>query len=110
MIWAPGNHDLWTPRTLEPGKRGVAHYERLVALCRSFRRPDPGSPYAKWPGDGPARAIVPTFVLFDYSFRPPNVARDSAIAWASATGVRSAERDLLADPYPTVTPGAPLVA
>ena len=30
LIWAPGNHDLWTPRTLAPEKRGVAHYERLV--------------------------------------------------------------------------------
>ena len=102
LIWTPGNHDLWTPRTLDPDKRGVAHYERLVALCRSYGVLTPEDPYAKWPGDGPARAIVPTFLLFDYSFRPANVTRESAIAWASATGVRSADEDLLApDPYPS---------
>ena len=102
LIWAPGNHDLWTPRTLAPEKRGVAHYERLVALCRSYGVLTPEDPYAKWPGDGPIRAIVPTFLLFDYSFRPASVTRDSAIAWASATGVLSADEDLLApDPYPT---------
>ena len=102
LIWAPGNHDLWTPRTLDPGKRGVAHYERLVALCRSYGVLTPEDPYAKWPGPGPTRAIVPTFLLFDYSFRPAHITRDSAIAWASATGVRSADEDLLGpDPYPS---------
>jgi 3',5'-cyclic AMP phosphodiesterase CpdA len=102
LIWTPGNHDLWTPRDWPSEKRGVAHYERLVALCRSYGVLTPEDPYAKWPGDGPTRAIVPTFLLYDYSFRPPGITRDSAIAWASATGVRSADEDLLAaDPYPT---------
>lgn len=102
LIWTPGNHDLWTPRTLPARQRGVAHYERLVSLCRKYGVLTPEDPYARWPGDGPTRAIVPAFTLFDYSFRPAEVSRDEAIAWAGETDVRSADEDLLAsDPYPT---------
>ncbi len=102
LIWTPGNHDLWTPRTLPPEQRGVAHYERLVALCRTYGVLTPEDPFARWPGDGPPRAIVPTFTLFDYSFRPASVSRENAVAWASMTGIRSADEDLLApDPFAT---------
>jgi 3',5'-cyclic AMP phosphodiesterase CpdA len=101
LFWAPGNHDLWTPRNLPSEKRGVAHYERLVALCRKYGVLTPEDPYAKWPGDGPTRAIVPTFLLFDYSYRPARVSRADAVEWAAASGVRSADEELLApDPYP----------
>lgn len=102
LIWTPGNHDLWTPRNLPAKQRGVPHYERLVRLCRSYGVLTPEDPYAKWPGDGPTRAIVPAFVLFDYSFRPASVSREDAVAWAVESGVRSVDEDLLApDPYPT---------
>ncbi|MFA5909570.1 MAG: metallophosphoesterase [Vicinamibacterales bacterium] len=102
VIWTPGNHDLWTPNTLPVEQRGVAHYQRLVALCRKHGVLTPEDPYARWPGDGPLRAIVPTFLLFDYSFRPDHITREDAVAWAAASGVRSADEDLLApDPYPT---------
>jgi 3',5'-cyclic AMP phosphodiesterase CpdA len=102
LIWTPGNHDLWTPRDLASEKRGVAHYERLVRLCRSYGVMTPEDPYVRWPGDGPARAIVPVFTLFDYSFRPPSVPRNQAVEWAAASGVRSVDEDLLApNPYPT---------
>lgn len=101
LIWTPGNHDLWTPRDLASEKRGVAHYERLVRLCRSYGVLTPEDPYAKWPGDGPTRAIAPVFTLFDYSYRPASVPREQAVAWAAESGVRSADEDLLApDPYP----------
>ena len=83
LVWAPGNHDLWTPREWPPEKRGVPHYERLVSLCRRYGVLTPEDPYARWPGDGPLRAIVPTFLLFDYSFRPDTVARKDAVAWAA---------------------------
>ena len=53
LIWVPGNHDLWTPRALAADQRGVAHYERLVELCRSYGVLTPEDPYAVWPGDGP---------------------------------------------------------
>jgi len=100
LVWTPGNHDLWTPASLPPDQRGVAHYERLVAICHRHNVLTPEDPYARWPGDGPARAIVPTFVLFDYSFRPADVARADALAWAAEPGVRSKDEDLLApDPY-----------
>ncbi len=102
LIWTPGNHDLWTPKTLPSAPRGAAHYDRLVALCRRYGVLTPDDPYAKWPGDGPVRAIVPTFTLFDYSFRPDHVTREDAVDWAAESGVRSADEDLLApDPYPT---------
>ncbi len=102
IIWTPGNHDLWTPTNWPAERRGARHYERLVALCRRQSVVTPEDDYIRWPGDGPPRFIVPTFVLFDYSFRPASVTREQAIAWAAATGVRSADEDLLAsDPYPT---------
>jgi 3',5'-cyclic AMP phosphodiesterase CpdA len=102
VIWTPGNHDLWTPTTLAPEQRGVAHYERLIAICRRHGVLTPEDPWARWPGDGPVRAIVPTFLLFDYSFRPDHVTRDGAVGWAAETGLRSVDEDLLApDPYPT---------
>jgi 3',5'-cyclic AMP phosphodiesterase CpdA len=99
LVWTVGNHDLWTPQSLAPERRGVAHYERLVRLCRSYGVLTPEDPYAVWPGDGPRTAIVPTFVLYDYSFRPRDVAAESAVAWAAEAGVRCADEDLL-DPSP----------
>ena len=102
LVWTPGNHDLWTPRNLPAAQRGVAHYERLVALCQRYGVLTPEDPWAKWPGEGPTRAIVPTFLLFDYSFRPASVSREQAVAWAAESGVRSNDEDLLApDPYAT---------
>ena len=100
LIWVPGNHDLWTPRSLPSGQRGVPHYERLVSLCRTYGVLTPEDPYALWPGEGPPRAIVPMFLLFDYSFRPPEIPREEAITWAADSGVLSVDEELLApDPY-----------
>ena len=102
LVWTVGNHDLWTPQSVPGDRRGVAHYERLVRLCRSYDVLTPEDPYAVWPGPGPRTAIVPTFVLYDYSFRPDQVAEDDAVAWAAETGVRCADEDLL-DPAPFAT-------
>ena len=102
VVWTVGNHDLWTPQSLTPERRGVAHYERLVRLCRSYGVLTPEDPYAVWPGDGLRTAIVPTFGLYDYSFRPGDVAASEAVAWAAAVGVRCADEDLLA-PFPFAT-------
>ena len=100
LIWVPGNHDLWTPRSLPSEQRGVAHYNRLVALCRQFGVLTPEDPYARWPGEGPLRAIVPLFLLYDYSFAPDGVPANEAVSWAAQTGIRSADEELLApDPY-----------
>ena len=102
VIWTPGNHDLWTPQTLADERRGDAHYQRLVKLCRSYGVLTPEDPYAVWPGGGPRTAIVPTFVLYDYSFRPDHVAPEEAVSWAGAMGVRCADEDLLS-PSPFAT-------
>ncbi|MEW6319721.1 MAG: metallophosphoesterase [Acidobacteriota bacterium] len=102
IVWAPGNHDLWTPRTLPSDQRGEAHYERLVAICRRYGVLTPEDPFAVWPGNGGATAIVPTLVLYDYSFRPDHVPEEGAVAWAAEAGVRCADEELLApDPYPS---------
>ena len=99
LVWTVGNHDLWTPGSLPVERRGLPHYERLVKLCRSYGVLTPEDPYAVWPGDGPRTAIVPTFALYDYSFRPADVAPENAVAWAAESGVRCADEDLL-DPSP----------
>lgn len=96
VIWAPGNHDLWTTPQEAPGLRGAAKYERLVAVCRHHGVLTPEDPYARWP-DGPL--LVPVFTLYDYSFRPPEVALETAVAWAGESGISCADESLL-DPYP----------
>lgn len=102
LIWTPGNHDLWTPQSLPAARRGVAHYERLVRLCRSYGVLTPEDPFAVWPGEGVRTAIAPTFVLYDYSFRPEEIREDEAVQWAADAGVRCADEDLL-DPSPYST-------
>jgi 3',5'-cyclic AMP phosphodiesterase CpdA len=99
LIWTVGNHDLWTPQTLPDDRRGEAHYQRLVKLCRSYGVLTPEDAYAVWPGPGPRTAVVPTFALYDYSFRPDRVAAEDAVAWAAEAGVRCADEELLS-PYP----------
>jgi 3',5'-cyclic AMP phosphodiesterase CpdA len=102
IIWTPGNHDLWTPRHWPAHQRGEPHYDRLVHLCQRHGVLTPEDPFAVWPGDGPRTAIVPTFVLYDYSFRPDEVPREAAVQWAAASGVRCADEELLSpQPYPT---------
>ena len=104
IVWTPGNHDLWTPRSWPSAKRGEPHYQRLVRLCRRYGALTPEDPYAVWPGEGPRTVIVPTFLLYDYSFRPDDVPAEDAVQWAAATGVRCADEELLApDPYPSRT-------
>jgi 3',5'-cyclic AMP phosphodiesterase CpdA len=104
IIWTAGNHDLWTPRSWPPDKRGQAQYERLVRLCRRYGALTPEDPYAVWPGAGPRTAIVPTFLLYDYTFKPDEVRVEHAVSWAAETDVRCADEDLLApDPFPSRT-------
>ncbi len=99
LVWVPGNHELWTPRDHPIDQRGEAHYRRLVALCQRYGVLTPEDPYALWPGDGPPRAIVPLFLLFDYSFAPDGLSPADAVTWAAGAGVRSADEDLL-HPHP----------
>ncbi len=101
IIWAPGNHDLWTSSSLPAGSRGQARYDELVTLCRDRDVLTPEDPYVGWPLD-PGTFLVPMFLLFDYSFHPPDVARDEAVAWARQSGVVCSDEHLLdPDPWPS---------
>jgi predicted phosphodiesterase len=102
VVWMAGNHDLWITAQATDGLRGVARYEQLVAICRSRGVLTPEDPYAEWP-DGTGTRIVPLCLLFDYSFRPPDVPAGEARRWARASGVLSSDEHMLAaDPFPSV--------
>lgn len=103
VIWIPGNHELWTLRGEKRDTlRGEAKYLRLVDVCRARGVITPEDPYPVWPGDGPATVIAPLFLLYDYSFRPDDVAREDALAWAAEHKVLCIDEELLhADPHPS---------
>jgi 3',5'-cyclic AMP phosphodiesterase CpdA len=106
LFWVPGNHELWTLSSEPEGLRGEAKYRRLVEVCRDHGVTTPEDPYAVWPGgpagDGPAPRIAPLFVLYDYSFRPPEIAAAQAVEWAAETRVVCADELLLhPDPWPS---------
>ena len=101
IIWVPGNHDLWTSSNLPADSRGQARYEELVAICRDRGVLTPEDPYIEWPPE-PGTFVVPMFLLFDYSFRPPEVPVDGAVAWARQSGVVCSDEHLLdPDPWPS---------
>jgi hypothetical protein len=63
----------------------------------------PEDPYVVWQGEGGPAVLAPLFLLYDYSFRPENVSREEAIAWAAESGVVCAdERFLHPDPYTSI--------
>lgn len=103
VIWAPGNHELWTPREDPLQLRGVARYEYLVETCRSLGVLTPEDPYPTWEGPGGPVTIVPLFLLYDYTFRPdPGHTRDQALETAYEHGVVCTDEFLLhPDPYPS---------
>jgi hypothetical protein len=98
VIWTPGNHDLWCPPDATDRSRGQARYDELVAICRRFDVLTPEDPYVVWPGD-PGTFIVPMFLLFDYTFRPPDIPVELARAWAREDGIVSGDEQML-DPTP----------
>ena len=105
LFWVPGNHDLWTVHQDPSPLRGEARYRRLVEICRSYGVLTPEDPYYRWPTtyDNGARYLVaPVFVLYDYSFRPPEVTAEDAVEWAAASGVMCSDEVLLhPDPHPS---------
>ncbi|HKS98445.1 MAG TPA: metallophosphoesterase [Rugosimonospora sp.] len=103
VVWAPGNHELWTPRDDPVRLRGVARYEHLVALCRELGVVTPEDPYPVWRGPGGPVTVVPLFLLYDYSFRPDGAATsEEGLALAYAAGVVCNDEYLLhPDPYPS---------
>ena len=70
VIWAPGNHELWTHPADPVQLRGVARYEALVKVCRRFGVLTPEDPFPVWPGPSGPVAVASLFQLYDYSFLP----------------------------------------
>ncbi|MEH0844151.1 metallophosphoesterase [Micromonospora sp. CPCC 205711] len=103
VIWAPGNHELWTPRSDPVQLRGDERYRALVAMCRGLDVLTPEDDYPVWAGPGGPVTIAPLFVLYDYSFRVPGAAdKQQSLERAYAAGVVCTDEMLLhPDPYPS---------
>ncbi|WP_380283412.1 metallophosphoesterase family protein [Kitasatospora purpeofusca] len=103
VIWAPGNHELWTMRNDPVQERGERRYRRLVEMCRRLDVLTPEDPYAVWEGPGGPVTVAPLFVLYDYSFRTPTAAtKEQSLAQAEAAGIVCSDEFLLhPDPYPS---------
>jgi 3',5'-cyclic AMP phosphodiesterase CpdA len=103
VVWAPGNHELWTPPQDPVQLRGEARYHHLVGLCRELGVVTPEDPYPLWHGEGGPVAIVPLFLLYDYTYFPAGTAtKEEALARAYDAGVVCTDEFLLhPDPYPT---------
>lgn len=103
VLWAPGNHDLWTHPKDPVTLRGVARYEHLVALCRELGVVSPEDPYPVWEGPGGPVVVAPLFLLYDYSFLPAGcTTKEEGLAYAHGTGIVCNDEYLLhPDPYPT---------
>ncbi|WP_422735149.1 metallophosphoesterase family protein [Micromonospora sp. WMMD729] len=103
VVWAPGNHELWTPPGDPEHLRGETRYRELVAMCRRLGVVTPEDPYPVWDGEGGPATIAPLFVLYDYTFRVPQArTKEESLALAHAAGVVCTDEALLhPDPYPS---------
>ncbi|MEU0397764.1 metallophosphoesterase [Streptomyces sp. NPDC006208] len=103
VIWAPGNHELWTPPDDPLQLRGRQRYEHLVELCRGLGILTPEDPYALWDGPGGPVTVAPLFVLYDYTFRAPGTdTKEESLAVAHSRGVVCTDEYFLhPDPYPS---------
>ncbi|MFC7824600.1 metallophosphoesterase family protein [Streptomyces sp. NPDC057375] len=103
VVWAPGNHELWTHPKDPVALRGVARYEHLVETCRELGVTTPEDPYPRWEGAGGPAVVAPLFLLYDYSFLPPGCAtKAEGLEYARGTGVVCTDEYLLhPDPYPS---------
>jgi len=101
LVFVPGNHELWTVPGHDAELRGVAKYDRLVAICRAHGVLTPEDPWATLPGADRV-LLAPLHLLYDYSFGPDDVTPEEAVAWAAEVRIRCRDEQLLhPDPYPT---------
>ena len=101
VIWAPGNHELWTVRDDQVQLRGAQRYELLVRMCRRLGVLTPEDPYPVWSGPGGPVTVAPLFVGYDYTFLAPGTA-DAAesLRVAQESGIVCTDEYLLhPDPY-----------
>lgn len=101
VIWAPGNHELWTPPSDPVQLRGEHRYHHLVQVCRRLGVHTPEDPYPVFRGQGGAVRVAPLFVLYDYSWLPPGTSSSAeALELAHSTGLVFTDEFLLhPDPY-----------
>ncbi|MFD6226135.1 metallophosphoesterase family protein [Streptomyces sp. NPDC060232] len=103
VLWAPGNHELWTHPSDPVQLRGAARYEHLVSVCRELGVVTPEDPYRVWHGAGGPVVVAPLFLLYDYSFLPPNATtKEEGLRAAHKAGVVCTDEHLLhPDPHPS---------
>lgn len=103
VIWAPGNHELWTHHSDPVQLRGESRYQHLVALCRSLGITTSEDPYLVWEGPGGPVTIAPLFLLYDYTFLPDGATtKAQGLAQAYQSGVVCSDEAMLhPDPYPS---------
>jgi hypothetical protein len=102
VVWAPGNHELWTHANDPVRLRGEHRYRELVRMCRDNGVLTPEDEYAVWQGeDGPV-TVAPLFLLYDYSFRPDGAdSKEEALRLAYERGVVCTDELMLhPDPFP----------
>ncbi|MEV7422762.1 MULTISPECIES: metallophosphoesterase family protein [unclassified Streptomyces] len=101
VVWAPGNHELWSHPQDPCDLRGEKRYLQLVSLCRELGIATPEDPYPVWRGAGGPVAVAPLFVLYDYSFRAPGTTtKEESLRVAREAGiVCSDEYFLHPDPF-----------
>src|SRR5690242_5007804 len=101
VIWAPGNHELWTVPRDPVDLRGEHRYRHLVRMCQDLGVVTPEDPYPVWTGPGGPVVVAPLFLLYDYSFRPAgSITKQDALARAYRAGVVCTDELLLhPDPY-----------
>jgi 3',5'-cyclic AMP phosphodiesterase CpdA len=102
VIWAPGNHELWTHPSDPVQLRGQARYDRLVELCREHGVLTPECTYPVWHGETGPVTIAPLFLLYDYSFLAPGATTpEESLRIAHETGVVCSDEVFLhPDPHP----------
>jgi 3',5'-cyclic AMP phosphodiesterase CpdA len=103
VIWAPGNHELWTPPADPVELRGDHRYRQLVEVCRGIGVLTPEDEYAVWRGEGGPLTIAPLFVLYDYTFRTATATtQEESLQEAYDAGIVCTDETLLhPDPYPS---------
>lgn len=103
VVWAPGNHELWTHPDDPCEPRGEDRYRRLVKVCRSAGVLTPEDPYPVWDGPGGPATVAPLFLLYDYTFgRNIALTKQESLERAYEAGVVCADEFLLhPDPYPS---------
>lgn len=102
VVWAPGNHELWTVEGDPVQLRGEARYRYLVEALRDIGVLTPEDPYPVWNGVGGPVVVAPLFLLYDHTFRPGNTrTKEEALATAYEAGIVCTDERLLhPDPYP----------